>query len=333
MVFNHWLEQISSQLNHLAKISSGLSNQIALEPDATVLELKRGIAAETQVQPKRQKLLNLKQGKAMAGDEVALADLKLKPNFKVMMMGSPEEAIQEAAHAAETAPTVNDDFDIGVDEPIDIKDKGENIAKMEKRIEKQQLKILNPPRPGKKLLVLDIDYTLFDHRSEAENALELMRPFLHEFLTASYEHYDIIIWSATSLKWIEVKMEALGVLSNTNYKIVTLVDYQCMITVYSEKYGSIDCKPLGVIWGKFPEYNDKNTIMFDDLRRNFLMNPQNGLQIRPFRDAHINMATDRELEHLTKYLLEIAKLDDISDLDHKHWGRYLRRRVRGESES
>eukprot|EP00976_Prorocentrum_cordatum_P070772 1180061-Prorocentrum_minimum.AAC.1 len=36
-----------------------------------------------------------------------------------------------------------------------------------------------------------------------------------------------------------------------------------------------DCKPLAFIWEKFPEfYSEKNTIMFDDLRRNFVMNPQ-----------------------------------------------------------
>ena len=39
-----------------------------------------------------------------------------------------------------------------------------------------QLTLLNPPREGKKCLVLDIDYTLFDHRSSAENPRELMRP-------------------------------------------------------------------------------------------------------------------------------------------------------------
>lgn len=44
-------------------------------------------------------------------------------------------------------------------------------------------------------------------------------------------------------------------------------------------------KPLGVIWGKYEQYDKKNTIMFDDLRRNFLMNPQNGLKIRPFREV------------------------------------------------
>lgn len=49
--------------------------------------------------------------------------------------------------------------------------------------------MLNDPRPGKKLLVLDIDYTLFDHRSVAESGLELMRPYLHDFLESAYEVY------------------------------------------------------------------------------------------------------------------------------------------------
>ena len=47
-------------------------------------------------------------------------------------------------------------------------------------------------RPGKKLLVLDIDYTLFDHRSTAQTGLELMRPFLHEFLTSAYKVWHIL---------------------------------------------------------------------------------------------------------------------------------------------
>ncbi|GJX41494.1 ubiquitin-like domain-containing CTD phosphatase [Tanacetum coccineum] len=216
------------------------------------------------------------------------------------------------------SPEIVDDFEIGQDEVVDIKDKDANKQKLRRRIE-----LKNPCRKGKKLLVLDIDYTLFDHRSTAENPLQLMRPYLHEFLTAAYAEYDIIIWSATSMKWVELKMSQLGVLSNPNYKITALLDHLAMITVQSDSRGIFDCKPLGLIWALFPEYySAKNTIMFDDLRRNFVMNPQNGLTIKPFRKAHENRDSDRELVKLTQYLLAIADLDDISILDHKKWESY-----------
>ena len=63
----------------------------------------------------------------------------------------------------------------------------EYLSKVEKRVQSYEVKVLNEPRPGKKLLVLDIDYTLFDHRSVAECGAELMRPYLHEFLTSAYQ--------------------------------------------------------------------------------------------------------------------------------------------------
>ncbi|KAK7839693.1 ubiquitin-like domain-containing ctd phosphatase [Quercus suber] len=194
---------------------------------------------------------------------------------------------------------------------------------------RESIELKNPCREGKKLLVLDIDYTLFDHRSTAENPLELMRPYLHEFLTAAYAEYDIMIWSATSIKWVELKMGQLGVLSNPNYKITALLDHLAMITVQSDSRGIFDCKPLGLIWAQFPEfYSSKNTIMFDDLRRNFVMNPQNGLIIKPFRKAHANRDNDQELVKLTQYLLAIAELDDLSTLNHNHWERFTEDNVK-----
>ncbi|CAK7357080.1 unnamed protein product [Dovyalis caffra] len=218
------------------------------------------------------------------------------------------------------SPEIVDDFELGQDEAVDIKDKEVNKQKLRRRIDQFKIELKNPCRPGKKLLVLDIDYTLFDHRSTAENPLELMRPYLHEFLTAVYAEYDIMIWSATSMKWVELKMGQLGVLNNSNYKITALLDHLAMITVQSDSRGIFDCKPLGLIWAKFPEfYSSKNTIMFDDLRRNFVMNPQNGLVIKPFRKAHANRDNDQELVKLTQYLLAIADLDDLSVLDHKNW--------------
>lgn len=62
----------------------------------------------------------------------------------------------------------------------------------------------------------------------------------------------------------------------------------------------------------------------DDVRRNFLMNPQNGLKIKPYREALKNYDKDRELYYLTKYLRLIAEReDDFTVLNHKHWQRYV----------
>ena len=35
-----------------------------------------------------------------------------------------------------------------------------------------------------------------------------------------------------------------------------------------------------MIWGKYGQYSKKNSIIIDDLRRNFLMNPRSGLKVR-----------------------------------------------------
>ncbi|XP_057347245.1 ubiquitin-like domain-containing CTD phosphatase 1 isoform X2 [Manis pentadactyla] len=261
-----------------------------LSEDDTVLDLKQFLKTLTGVLPERQKLLGLKVKGKPAENDVKLGALKLKPNTKIMMMGTREESLEDVLGPPPDNDDVVNDFDIE-DEVVEVENREENLLKISRRVKDYKVEILNPPREGKKLLVLDVDYTLFDHRSCAETGVELMRPYLHEFLTSAYEDYDIVIWSATNMKWIEAKMKV---------------------------------KPLGVIWGKFSEfYSKKNTIMFDDIGRNFLMNPQNGLKIRPFMKAHLNRDKDKELLKLTQYLKEIAKLDDFLDLNHKYWERYL----------
>ncbi|GAB2257796.1 hypothetical protein Droror1_Dr00013956 [Drosera rotundifolia] len=289
--------------------------------DDTIGELKRRICEVTNVLPKRQKLLYPKViGSKLSDDLSLLSQIPLKASIKMTMIGTVED---EIIVDQEDSPEVVDDFELGQDEVLEIKDKPVNQQKLRRRVQQYKIKLRNPCREGKKLLVLDIDYTLFDHRSPAENPLELMRPYLHEFLTSAYAEYDIMIWSATRMRWVELKMEQLGVLSNPQYKITALLDHLGMITVQSDSHGTFDCKPLGLIWEQFPKfYNSKNTIMFDDLRRNFVMNPQNGLTIKPFWKAHSNRGSDQELVKLTQYLLSIAELDDLSHIDHRNWERY-----------
>lgn len=295
---------------------------IHVDKEGTVLCLKKAIEVETGVKVERQKLLNLKFKGKPAEDAVKLSSLDLKVGFKIMMMGSLEQDITTASTVPEIVDEIINDLDM-TEEEIALENREEYLSKIAKRVDSYEIKLLNEPRQGKKLLVLDIDYTLFDHRSAAETGNELMRPFLHEFLTAAYDDYDIMIWSATSMKWIEEKMKLLGVLTNQNYKILGYLDYLAMISVHMDKYGLLDVKPLAVIWGKFSGiYSSKNTIMFDDIRRNFLMNPQNGLRIRAFRDAHQNRDKDRELLYLAQYLKDIAPLEDMSHLNHRSWEKY-----------
>ncbi|PHT97039.1 Ubiquitin-like domain-containing CTD phosphatase 1 [Capsicum chinense] len=296
---------------------SGKEHTVRVCCDDTVGELKRRICEVTNVLPKRQKLLYPKVGSKLADDSLLLSQIPLKASLKMTMIGTIEEDI--FVDQVES-PDIIDDFELELEETVDIKDKEINQQKLRRRIEQHKIVLCNPCRQGKKLLVLDIDYTLFDHRSTAENPLELMRPYLHEFLSAAYTAYDIMIWSATSMRWVELKMGQLGVLNHPNFKITALLDHMAMITVQSDHHGVFDCKPLGLIWAQFPEfYSPQNTIMFDDLRRNFAMNPQSGLVIKPFRKAHANRSTDEELMKLTQYLYAISDIDDLTLLDHRDW--------------
>lgn len=84
--------------------------------------------------------------------------------MKIMMIGSKEEDIANVDLAPEDIPQVVNDFDISDDIDlgnIPIQNREEFLAKVDKRVKEYKVKMLSQPRPGKKLLVLDIDYTLF----------------------------------------------------------------------------------------------------------------------------------------------------------------------------
>lgn len=310
--------------------------------DDTVRGLKIRIHKETGILPKHQKLLNLRTKdftclkpfkspssvclpNKTSQDEEILRNLGMKSGFKIRLMGSREEDIAKVCHAPKDLPDVINDFQTE-EEKLDIENVKMCLFQIQFRIDYYRFVELNPFREGKKLLVLDIDYTIFDHNSAMVlqgGGGELMRPFLHYFLIMAYQNYDIVIWSATNMEWINKKMKVLGVSNNPYYKIACHLDANFMINVQTSKYGTITAKPLAVIWGKYKQFSAKNTIMFDDNRRNFIMNPQSGLKIKPFRHAYITRRKDRELLKLSQYLTLIAKVDDFQTLNHRKWQEYI----------
>mmetsp|Transcript_34379 Transcript_34379/g.61978 ORF Transcript_34379/g.61978 Transcript_34379/m.61978 type:complete len:370 (-) Transcript_34379:798-1907(-) len=320
---------------------SGKEFIVTANASDSVFHLKERLAVLTNVLPQRQKIIGLKtRAGGMAIDSTSVSDLALKPGCKIMMMGTPEVVIQ----ATNVAPPVPDataplpelantfDIDERAEEEevnVELKDAPEIKARLASRLASVKVKVLSPPREGKKCLVMDIDYTLFDLDSNAERPQELARPFLHEFLSICYQHYDLIIWSATGMNWVELKMKELGILNNPNYNLVCMLDCMSMVTVSTEKYGVFNCKPLSFIWSKFPTfYNSANTVMIDDLRRNYILNPQQGLVIRPFKKAHLTRDHDRELVGLANYFTAISSLVTFEELNHDKWEKYLSRHQR-----
>ncbi|KAF2883072.1 hypothetical protein ILUMI_23105, partial [Ignelater luminosus] len=76
-------------------------------------------------------------------------------------------------------------------------------------------------------------------------------------------------------------------------------------------------KPLQAIWNKFPQFNKTNTILCDDKKEAFHLNPENGILITRF--LHKKYGQDDELLKLAAYLKSIAQYDDLSAIDHRVW--------------
>ncbi|CAH8857882.1 unnamed protein product [Trichobilharzia szidati] len=346
-------DRILLQLKH-----NGQPLQVdSLSGDHSVSDLKNEVFKITNILPENQKILGLRTtNNEPVTDSTKLSCLVIKANTKLMLIGSTQEAILKV-NSAKDSPEVVDDFDYK-EEDLDLCDVPENIEKVEKRCKAYRPRKLAEFRAGKNLLVLDIDYTIFDHLTPAESAHQLARPYLMEFLTRAYVHYDIAIWSATNMTWILAKLSQLGIIpmhiaktfqhrtsqvdsssstvsssvltsdewiaTGRLFQIALLLDSSDMISVNFNERGIKEVKPLAVIWKNHPQWGPHNTIMFDDVRRNFIMNPQSGLRIRSYRDAHVNCSRDRELLHLIDYLELIAQQEnDFTKLNHNNWEHYV----------
>ena len=150
------------------------------------------------------------------------------------------------------------------------------------------------------------------------------RPGAHAFLEEIYKSYDIVIWSQTHWRWLEIKLVELGFLDpHRPYKFLFILDKTCMFRVQQRnRHGKIKkkaCKPLQLIWTKFPQFHKKNTLHLDDLKTNFCLNPRNGLKCSPYYRTKKGAKGDCELLLWAKYLNILAKDDDVTTRDHAQW--------------
>ncbi|KAF2898130.1 hypothetical protein ILUMI_08045, partial [Ignelater luminosus] len=93
-------------------------------------------------------------------------------------------------------------------------------------------KMLNKPRDSTKLVILDIDQTIYDF--EAAGTPLSARPYLEDFLVGLYEYYEIGLWSATDMEIIEIKLDELGLLNNPMFKILFYAGANLLVPVCIE---------------------------------------------------------------------------------------------------
>jgi len=269
-----------------------------------------------------------------------------KSVLRFMLVGTPDNQIFKDPSQMEELPLVIDDLehDYFPDDRVQsLASDPIHLTKLSRIIDHVHVHLINAPRQGKKLCVLDIDYTIFDckHVRESEHPIEMhMRPFVHEFLTKIYQHYDIVFWSQTKWLWVESKLTDMGILTHTDYKINFVLDKDSMFKVkwtHNETKQAKEhyVKPLQFIYAKFPQfYHSRNTIHVDDLSRNFAMNPHNGVKIKQFKDCAKSRQTDTELKRLAKYLNHVvAHVDDVRQCNNRKWKKELKRFYISKSKS
>lgn len=331
-----------------------------LSPETTIWQVKTMLMEKTFVLPKRQKLIGLtlasKVGGGKVTDENFLSELKLKKSLgkrnihgtkgddddvsiichQFILMGTPEENIFIDPRERDDLPDVVDDFDLdfnaGSDEWLQHVANGENLRKF---TAKTAIHVMNKPREKKPLLVLDLDHTLLDfssrqlreattHVAGDQVAAQLKRPFMDEFLTVTYRHFDLVVWSQTSWRWLETKLTELGMLTHPGYKICFVLDKTSMFSVTSQKRDGTkvkhQVKPLQIVWSKFPRWGPHNTVHLDDLSRNFALNLGSGLKVTAYHRKKSSSKRDMELHLLAKYLEQLAlKSENFEAVEFKYW--------------
>ena len=166
----------SKGITLIAKFGKERISLESLEPNTTIGSVKDLLSEKTGVLPKRQKLIGLAvKDKSKLHDDVIIGDLKLKPSkskngnngpiHEFILMGTKEEQIfvdPKDKHPDELPDVVDDfdlDFNAGSSEWLNHVANGENLTKFTNSTD---IFIMNQPREGKPLLVLDLDHTLLD---------------------------------------------------------------------------------------------------------------------------------------------------------------------------
>lgn len=96
---------------------------------------------------------------------------------------------------------------------------------------KKIIKVIGTPRPGKKLVVVSMDQTIFDANASLD--IYAGRPYFQEFFSKVYEFYDIALWSSKAMNALEQEIVLLGMNKYPDYKLLCWLDKRALMPTSS----------------------------------------------------------------------------------------------------
>ncbi|KAJ3370825.1 Ubiquitin-like domain-containing CTD phosphatase 1 [Allomyces arbusculus] len=292
--------------------------------------------------------------------DVDIMDVDVQDLVDPVLLGTDESDVASlasqatgTASALEAALEEEDDEDESDDDINDLPREPilspATAALFDQYVMMTSIDLIHPPRPGKKLLVLDLDHTLFDCKSTSLNPHDLLRPGTHEFLTTVYACFDLAIWSQSSRTLLNHKLATLGLLDTGSraYRIAFTLDATAMFPVTPRsrspsleraesptRPSRMHVKALALIWARFSEtWTRATTVHVDDLSRNFVLNPRNGIRVDPWFWSADAAVADAELPTLARYLVHaVAPAEDVTTLDHRAWRQHRKVRCSREGD-
>ena len=158
------------------------------------------------------------------------------------------------------------------------------------RKNKSKKKYLLPEKnSNKKTLVLDLDETLVHYIEEENKAYVQVRPYADFFLNEMAKYFELIIFTAASEDYADIVLNELDKNKVIKYKLYRK---------HTEQVNGIFVKDLKKIGRDL----DK-TLIVDNNKDNFSLQPENGLHICSF----IGDQNDDELYNLSEDLMKIVR--------------------------
>jgi ubiquitin-like domain-containing CTD phosphatase 1 len=159
----------------------GSTYSFSLQLSTNLSELKLLIQGLTDVSPESQKLIGLSK---KAGTKLnANASLEShQPVLKngavnITLIGTPDAEIAELKEKGHGVSSVFNDFS------HEFSPATKEWQQLQEFSQKTSIHFINEPRPGKKLLVLDLDHTLLDFSSKEDISPLEMKVCLHFYCT------------------------------------------------------------------------------------------------------------------------------------------------------